>query len=216
MRASGRSRRPARAPSPRGSSRPPSRAPGHGGHRPCPGSRASWRRSRRRPSPRTRSAPCSRGTSRCRSASRSAPSGWRPSAPGRSRRSPPGAGSTGAASRTCCRSGCPRACTRSRCFPMRNWRNSGDWLNRQRRFGLDRMRREELVRALLAEEVLLVGRLRVAVARGDHHPLDAEVHHLVEELPHPLGVGARRTAWCSSSRGSRGASASRIPSTAWS
>src|SRR5262252_197853 len=34
--------------------------------------------------------------------------------------------------------------------------------------------REEIVRALRAQEVLLVRRLRVAVARRDHHPFDAE------------------------------------------
>src|SRR5262249_56941176 len=36
--------------------------------------------------------------------------------------------------------------------------------------------REEIVRALRAQEVLLVGRLRIAVARRDHHALDAEIH----------------------------------------
>src|SRR5947209_427016 len=50
--------------------------------------------------------------------------------------------------------------------------------------------REQLVSALPAEEVLLVGSLRVAVARRDHHALDAEVHHGVEELARPERVGA--------------------------
>src|SRR5438874_67505 len=49
---------------------------------------------------------------------------------------------------------------------------------------------KELVGALAAQEVLLVGRLRVAVARRDHHALDAEVHHRVEELAHAQRVGA--------------------------
>src|SRR4030095_16909267 len=51
-------------------------------------------------------------------------------------------------------------------------------------------RREEVVRALGAQEVLLIGRLGVAVARRDHHALDAEIHHLVEELAHAGRVGA--------------------------
>src|SRR5437870_8730749 len=50
--------------------------------------------------------------------------------------------------------------------------------------------REQLVSALPAEEVLLVGSLRVTVARRDHHALDAEVHHGVEELARPERVGA--------------------------
>ena len=39
------------------------------------------------------------------------------------------------------------------------------------------------------EEVLLVRRLRVAVAGREHHPLDPEAHHLVEELADPGGSG---------------------------
>src|SRR5256885_14084128 len=42
--------------------------------------------------------------------------------------------------------------------------------------------REQLVGPLPTEEMLLVGRLRVTVPRRDHHALDAEVHHRVEEL----------------------------------
>ncbi len=38
--------------------------------------------------------------------------------------------------------------------------------------------------------MLLVGRLRVAVARGEHHALHAQVHHFPEELSHPHGRGA--------------------------
>src|SRR5581483_8445703 len=49
---------------------------------------------------------------------------------------------------------------------------------------------EQVVGARLEQEVLLVRRLRVAVAGGDHHPLDAQVHHLVEELAHPQRGGA--------------------------
>src|SRR2546430_2354399 len=49
---------------------------------------------------------------------------------------------------------------------------------------------EELVGAPAAEEVLLVGRLRVAVTGRDHHALDAEIHHRVEELAHTEWVGA--------------------------
>src|SRR5512145_997691 len=49
-------------------------------------------------------------------------------------------------------------------------------------------RREEVVRAPGAQEVLLIGRLGVAVARRDHHALDAQIHRLVEELAHPQGV----------------------------
>jgi hypothetical protein len=41
------------------------------------------------------------------------------------------------------------------------------------------------VGALGPEEVLLIRCLGVAVARRDHHALDAQVHHLVEELAHP-------------------------------
>src|SRR6266581_7422814 len=51
-------------------------------------------------------------------------------------------------------------------------------------------RGEEVVGALGAKEMLLVGRLRVAVARRDHHALDAQIHHGVEELAHPERVGA--------------------------
>src|SRR6267143_2844561 len=51
-------------------------------------------------------------------------------------------------------------------------------------------RREQLVGALATEEMLLVGRLRVAVTRRDHHALHAEVHHRVEELAHSQRVGA--------------------------
>src|SRR5438128_9708619 len=38
--------------------------------------------------------------------------------------------------------------------------------------------------------MLLIRRLLVRVSRRDHHPLDAELHHVVEEPPHPLGIGA--------------------------
>src|SRR5499426_1425954 len=49
--------------------------------------------------------------------------------------------------------------------------------------------REKLVRSLGPQEMLLVWRLGVAVAGRDHHALDAEVHHLVEELAHPERAG---------------------------
>src|SRR5262249_35306948 len=45
--------------------------------------------------------------------------------------------------------------------------------------------REELVRALAHEDEILIRGLGVAVAGRDHHALDAQVHHLVEELSHP-------------------------------
>ena len=51
-------------------------------------------------------------------------------------------------------------------------------------------RDEEVVRPALPQEVLLVGGLPVAVAGGQHHALDAEVHHRVEELSHPERRGA--------------------------
>src|SRR5206468_752824 len=50
--------------------------------------------------------------------------------------------------------------------------------------------REQLVGALPTEEVLLVGRLRVTVPGRDHHALDAEVHHRIEELARAERVGA--------------------------
>jgi hypothetical protein len=60
---------------------------------------------------------------------------------------------------------------------MRNSRNSGLWLNRQRLLAVREHHLEQLVGALAGEEVLLVGRLFVGVAGADHHALDAEVHH---------------------------------------
>ena len=48
---------------------------------------------------------------------------------------------------------------------------------------------EQLVGLAASEEALLVGRLVVGVARGHHHSLHAQVHHLVEEAAHRGGVG---------------------------
>jgi hypothetical protein len=44
------------------------------------------------------------------------------------------------------------------------------------------------VRPLSPEKVLLIRRLHIAVTRGNHHPFDAEDHHLVEEPANPQGV----------------------------
>src|SRR5690606_35593072 len=66
--------------------------------------------------------------------------------------------------------------------------------------------REEVTRAIAAKETLLIGRLVVAVARGDHHALDADLAHAVEERAHALRVRAfeerrvRRDAEASSDR----------------
>ena len=41
-----------------------------------------------------------------------------------------------------------------------------------------------------SQEVLLVRRLVVGVAGREHHAFDAELHHLVEESAHAVGIGA--------------------------
>ena len=46
------------------------------------------------------------------------------------------------------------------------------------------------MRSLAPQEMLLVGRLLVRIARTDHHPFDAELHHLVEEAAHPVRIAA--------------------------
>ena len=48
---------------------------------------------------------------------------------------------------------------------------------------------EQGLALLPGQEVRLVGRLGIGVARGDHHPLDAQGHDLVEELPVAGRVG---------------------------
>ena len=51
-------------------------------------------------------------------------------------------------------------------------------------------RAEQPPRARASQEVLLVGSLVVGISRREHHALDAEIHHLVEEGAHALGIGA--------------------------
>ena len=51
-------------------------------------------------------------------------------------------------------------------------------------------RPEEPARARAAEEMLLVRSFFVGIAGGDHHALDADLHHFVEEGAHAVGVGS--------------------------
>src|SRR4029453_17574341 len=182
-------RRPARAPTPRGSSRPPSRAPGHGGHHRVP-----------------ESAPAPEGLLDRRGlepAVDHAVAALLVAAP------LPVALPARALEQLLEAPGVALLQEAAGALPAENVEGRGppgralvvplphEELEEQRRLVEAppplRVRQdapEEVVRPLLAEEVLLVGRLGVAVAGGDHHPLDAELHHRVEELPHPLGVGA--------------------------
>ncbi len=63
-------------------------------------------------------------------------------------------------------------------------------MKRQLRLRLDRIARNSAARAGAAEEMLLVGRLVVGVAGREHHALDAELHHFVEEGADALRIGA--------------------------
>src|SRR5207245_9646709 len=49
---------------------------------------------------------------------------------------------------------------------------------------------ERPIGPLAAEEVLLIRCLLVRVAGRDHHPLDAQLHHVVEEGAHPLRIAS--------------------------
>src|ERR1700733_15586234 len=49
---------------------------------------------------------------------------------------------------------------------------------------------EKLARFFPAEEMFLVGSFIVGVAGREHHALDAQVHHIVEEVAHTLRIGA--------------------------
>ena len=49
---------------------------------------------------------------------------------------------------------------------------------------------EQATGAGASHEVLLVGRLVVGISGGDHHALDPDVHHLVEEVAHAVGICA--------------------------
>jgi hypothetical protein len=69
--------------------------------------------------------------------------------------------------------------------PARNSRKSGDWLKR----ALEESA-EEVPGPLPGQEVGLVRSLLVAVARRDHHPFHAQIHHLVEETARALRVRA--------------------------
>ena len=51
-------------------------------------------------------------------------------------------------------------------------------------------RAEQAARAGAAEEVLLIGRFVVGIARRKHHAFHAERHHFVEEIAHALRIGA--------------------------
>ncbi len=73
---------------------------------------------------------------------------------------------------------------------MRYSRNSGLWLKTHFLWRFDKILLNSSPRLPLAQEVLLVGSLVVAVPGREHHALDAEVGHLVEERPDALGVGA--------------------------
>lgn len=49
---------------------------------------------------------------------------------------------------------------------------------------------EELLGALATEEMFLIGCFLVAIAWGEHHPLDIEFHHRIKEFTDASGVSA--------------------------
>ncbi len=69
--------------------------------------------------------------------------------------------------------------------------NSGDWVNFQ---PLPRPRVQDVAEQLLGllpgQEMRLVRRALIGVARRRHDPVHAHRHHLVEEAGHALGLGA--------------------------
>ena len=67
--------------------------------------------------------------------------------------------------------------------------NRGDRLKRQSFSRFDRIARNKPPGAGASQEVLLVGGLFVGVAGGKHHALDAQLHHVVKEGAHALGIG---------------------------
>src|SRR5206468_1830855 len=57
-------------------------------------------------------------------------------------------------------------------------------------FGFVQDGRKKPPRLGASEEMFLVWRFVVAVAGGDHHPFNAQVHHFIEEGADALGIGA--------------------------
>src|SRR5574338_438542 len=49
--------------------------------------------------------------------------------------------------------------------------------------------RKQLFCPAALEKVLLIRSLLIAVAGGNYHPLDTELHHGVKKRPHPLWIG---------------------------
>ena len=63
-------------------------------------------------------------------------------------------------------------------------------LKRQFDFAIGEHGAEQAPGTAAPEEMLLVGRLVVGVAGREHHALDAQLHHFVEECAHAVGIGA--------------------------
>jgi len=87
--------------------------------------------------------------------------------------------------------------------PWRNFRNSGERLNFQLFFGLERMFLKSFLLSSRWEEAVLVRRLLINITGRKHHAFDAEVHGVVEERSTCSALGSIEEGpyWCR--RGSR-------------